>query len=85
MSQAAAGAAVRRPGDGSQPELAARAARTRTAAGPAHAAELAAVLDGQALPAFSGGAALDEAGLAGRYGRLAQRRSRDGSQQCGNG
>ncbi|MGP7999970.1 MAG: GNAT family N-acetyltransferase [Streptosporangiaceae bacterium] len=50
----------------------------------AHAAELAPALDDPALHAFTGGAPLDEAALAARYARLAQRRSPDGSQQWGN-
>ena len=49
-----------------------------------HAAELAPVLDDDALHEFTGGAPLDAAALTERYARLAARRSPDGRQLWGN-
>jgi len=50
----------------------------------AHATELAPLLDDPSLHEFTGGAPLPAAALAGRYARLAARRSPDGSQLWGN-
>ena len=46
----------------------------------AHATELAPLLDDPSLHEFTGGAPLPAAALAGRYARLAARRSADGHQ-----
>ena len=50
----------------------------------AHATELAPLLDDASPHEFTGGAPLSAAALAGRYGRLAARRSPDGDQLWGN-
>lgn len=52
--------------------------------GPEHAPELGPLLDDTALHEFTGGEPLSPAALAGRYARLAHRRSRDGRQLWGN-
>jgi RimJ/RimL family protein N-acetyltransferase len=50
----------------------------------AHAGELAPLLDDASLHEFTGGVPLPAAALAGRYARLAARRSPDGDQLWGN-
>jgi RimJ/RimL family protein N-acetyltransferase len=50
----------------------------------AHAAELAPLLDDASLHEFTGGAPLSAAALAGRFARLAVRRSPDGDHLWGN-